>query len=193
MTLTAIITAIGGVGTVVLGIITKFLIPLLEAKQGTEKIKQEAAKFESYVSMAKQAVAAAQQMATLATNEQMANYVKTFLKNAGVPDSMIEVVHEAAVLALKAANTAFTVLDTAEEEIMKAIGETRATDVADDETSTEAGEAAPADTTQTEDTAQAADSTVTATVQTADTGKTVTVTSEVYELLKSLNLTKGAV
>jgi sugar diacid utilization regulator len=193
MTLTAIFTAIGGVGTVVLGIITKFLIPLLEAKQGTEKVKQEAAKFESYVSMAKQAVAAAQQMESLASGEEMKAYVTMFLKNAGVPDSMIEVVHEAAVLALKATNTAFTVLDTAEEEIMKAIGETRATDVADDETSTEAGEAAPADTTQTTDTAQAADSTVTAAVQTTGTSKTVTVTSEVYDLLKSLNIIKEAV
>jgi sugar diacid utilization regulator len=181
MTLTAIFTAIGGVGTVVLGIITKFLIPLLEAKQGTEKVKQEAAKFESYVSMAKQAVAAAQQMESLSSGEEMKAYVTTFLKNAGVPDSMIEVVHEAAVLALKATNTASTALDAAEEEIMKAIGETRATDVADDETSTEAGATAPA-----------VQDTDTSTQSTEAAGKTITITSDIYDNLVSLGIIKEA-
>jgi hypothetical protein len=188
MDINTIIAGIGGVITAVVTVAAGFVIHLLKAKQGTEKVKQEAAKFESYVAKAKQVVCAAKQITDLVTNEEMSAYADKQLLAMGVPSGILEVVKEAAVLAAKAENAAYSALDAADKAIMQAIDETRATDVASDETENEDGAQAASDTAQV----------VTTDNQTADTtaqpaeSKTITISNDVYSHLVSLGIIKEA-
>jgi hypothetical protein len=194
MDINTIIASIGGVITAVITVATGSVIPLLKAKQGTEKVKQEAEKFKGYVAMAEKAVSAAEQIASLDTGEKMKSYVESFLKSVGVPYGMIQTVHEAAVLTLKAGGVITKSLDAAEAAIEKAIGENRANDVASDDTADEAqdttnGAGVSTDTTipetVTEDTQEV---TVTTDATTEPTGQTITVSDEVYAALKILGV-----
>ncbi len=105
MDITQIANIADGVIAVASMALTGVVVPLLKTKVGT-------AKLDNWVSLGKQAVAAAEQIAALDTNDKMKAYVTAFLKKAGVPASKIEVVHEAAVLALKGAKSAEQTLDS---------------------------------------------------------------------------------
>ncbi len=105
MDITQIANIADGVMAIASVALTSFIVPLLKTKVG-------AAKLDNWVSLGKQAVAAAEQIADLNSNDKMKSYVTAFLKKAGVPASKIEVVHEAAVLALKGAKSAEQTLDS---------------------------------------------------------------------------------
>jgi hypothetical protein len=128
MDINAIIAALGAAGTALAAVLTKFVIPLMEAKRAAaqstaDKAKAEAEKttFDSWVEKARQFVTAAQQKTDLVTNEQMATYVQTCLKAIGIPDSFIDALHEAGVFAMKAEKAAGSALDTIQTEVDNAL------------------------------------------------------------------------
>ena len=101
MTSAQIINAILEITPVVL---MAFIIPWLKAKQGTEKVKQEAKQFDVWTAMAEKVVDAAYQM--FATNDERKAFAVSTLKALGVPAATIDTVVEAAVKGCKVAGTA---------------------------------------------------------------------------------------
>lgn len=92
-------TIIKGAATIIIAILSYFVIPILQQKQGTEKVKKEAVQFDHYVKLAQTGVAAADQF--FDKNSDKKTYVVSFLKSVGVPEQTIDAVTEAAVKDLK--------------------------------------------------------------------------------------------
>lgn len=128
---------IKAVASVAIALLTGFILPLLEAKHGTEKVKQGAAKFDAWTAMAEKAVDAAYQL--FDTNEARKEYCVTTLEKLGVPANTINTVIEAAVKACKMAGTAIAAVKEVETATDKAINNTPAQG---DSTSTLADQAA---------------------------------------------------
>ena len=107
--------------TIVPLVLTAVIIPLLKAKQGTETVKKEAATFDGWVKKAETVVAAAKQDVKYVTNEQMNAYAKKALKALGVPESVLDVVIEAAVKGLKAADATLQVASLMDSTALQAV------------------------------------------------------------------------
>ena len=110
--------------SVTFAVLTGCVIPLLKAKRGTEKTKQDAKKFDGYVAKAQTVVDAAYQM--FATNDERKAFAVKTLMAFGVPKPVIDTVIEAAVKACKVAGTAIEAVKAAEEETDAAAGITEA-------------------------------------------------------------------
>ena len=87
-------------------ILTGFLIPFLQKRYGLAKVQQASAQFDAWVTLADKVVAAAKQKVDLISNADMKAYAEATLKSLGVPESVLEVVIEAAVKGLKIAECA---------------------------------------------------------------------------------------
>jgi hypothetical protein len=100
---TAITGLLGTGGVAAVAVVVKPIVSLL-------KNKAKKAQFDHWMEVAKEAVAAAKQDATLIENSDMAKFVTDTLKSVGVPDNLLKTLHEGEVSALKkAANTIETV------------------------------------------------------------------------------------
>jgi len=112
---------------IAIAIITRFLVPYLSAKLGTEKVKKEATLFDSWVTKATQAVAAAEQF--IDKNADKKQFVIDFLTKVGVPEHTLDVVIEAAVIARKVADTTVSTAGKINDAIVDAVNKTEITPV----------------------------------------------------------------
>lgn len=105
-------------------VLTGLVIPWLTAKIGTEKVKQGAAKFDTWTAMAEKVVDAAYQL--FDTNGARKQYAVKTLTALGVPEATIDTVIEAAVKACKVAGTAIAAVKDVETATDAAAGITEA-------------------------------------------------------------------
>jgi len=137
---TKILEAIISVVTVAL---TSLVIPLLAKKNGTEKVKQGAAKFDSWTAKAEKVVDAAYQM--FETNDERLAFAETTLTGLGVPNTALKTLIEAAVKTCKVAGTAIAAVKQVEASADAAIRSSGNLTVTYDANSADGG-SAPLDT-----------------------------------------------